>query len=131
MLFGLTNAPAIAQRFMNNTLHEFLNISCVVYIDDILIYSKTKAEHCEQVCKVLQKLQEASLYAKPEKCRFNMEKTTFLDFIISANNIEMDSAKVEAILGWEVTKSVKDVHYFLGSIANFYTKFIYKYSNTC
>ena len=83
---------------MNNTLREFLDQFCVVYIDDILIYSKTKAEHREQVRKVLQKLKEAGLYVKPKKCEFNVEKTTFLDFIISADGIEMDPAKVEAVL---------------------------------
>src|SRR5258706_12083575 len=130
MTFGLTNAPATAQRFMNNTLREFLDQFYVVYIDDILIYSKTKAEHREQVCKVLQKLKEAGLYAKPEKCEFNVEKTTFLGFIISASGIEMDPAKVEAILCWETPSSVKDVQCFLG-FANFYRRFIHKYSNVC
>ena len=81
----------------------------MVYIDDILIYSKTKAEHREQVRKVLQKLKEAGLYAKPEKCEFNVEKTTFLGFIISADGIEIDPAKVEAVLNWETPNSVKDV----------------------
>ena len=85
---------------MNDILYEFLDQFCMVYIDDILIYSKTKAEHREQVCKVLQKLKEASLYAKPKKCEFNVEKTTFLGFIISVNSIEMDPAKVEAVLNW-------------------------------
>ena len=83
---------------MNDTFREFLDPFCVVYIDNILIYSKTKAEHHEKVCKVLQKLKEAGLYAKPEKCEFNVERTTFLGFIISANGIEMDPAKVEAVL---------------------------------
>ena len=83
---------------MNDTLREFLDQFCVVYIDDILIYSKTKAEHHEQVCKVLQKLKEAGLYAKPEKYEFNVEKTTFLGFIISADSIEMDPTKVEVVL---------------------------------
>ena len=130
MPFGLTNAPATAQRFMNDTLREFLDQFCVVYIDDILIYSKTKAEHRKQVRKVLQKLKEAGLYTKPEKCEFNVEKTTFLGFIISTNGIEMDPAKVEAVLNWETPNSVKDVQCFLG-FANFYRRFIHKYSHIC
>ena len=97
MPFGLTNAPAIAQRFINNTLREFLDQFYVVYIDDILIYSKTKKEHQIHVCRVLAKLKEAGLYAKV-KCEFNVEKTSFLGFIISADSIKMDSAKVEAVL---------------------------------
>ena len=115
---------------MNDTLREFLDQFCMVYIDNILIYSKTKAEHREQVRKVLKKLKEAGLYAKPEKCEFNIKKTTFLGFIISANSIEMDLAKIEAVINWETPNSVKDVQCFLG-FANFYWRFIHQYSYIC
>ena len=93
----------------------------MVYIDDILIYSKTKAEQCEQVRKVLQKLKEAGLYAIPEKCEFNVERTTFLSFIISANGIEIDPAKVEAVFNWETPNSVKDIQYLPISTGILYT----------
>ena len=128
--FGLTNAPATVQRFMNDTLRVFLDQFCVVYLDDILIYSKTKREHREHVHKILAKLKEAGLYTNTEKCEFNVEKTTFLGFIISADGIEMDPAKIRGILDWEILKSVKDVLYFLG-FANFYRRFIKKYSKLC
>ena len=98
MPFGLTNAPATAQRFMNDTLWEYLDQFCICYIDDILIYSKNEKEHKEQVCKVLQKLQEASLFVKPKKCKFNVTKTCFLGFIISKTGLEMDPAKINAVL---------------------------------
>src|SRR5258705_9812840 len=75
MSFGLTNTSAMAQRFMNDTLREYLDLFCVVYIDDILIYSNNKKEHREQVRKVLAELKEAGLYVKPEKCEFSVEKT--------------------------------------------------------
>src|SRR5258706_2936792 len=94
---GLPNAPATAQRCMNDTLRQYLDLFCVVYIDDILIYSNNKKEHREQVRKVLAKLKEAELYVKPEKCEFSVEKTTFLGFLISAYGIEMDPAKIDAI----------------------------------
>ena len=87
-------------------------------------------EHLEQVRKVLAKLKDAGLYAKPEKCEFSVEKTTFLGFVISADGIEMDPAKVEAIHNWEAPKCVKDVQCFLG-FANFYRCFIYRYSEMC
>ena len=74
MPFGLTNAAATAQRFMNDTLREYLDLFYIVYIDDILIYSNNTREYREQVRKVLAKLKEAGLYVKPEKCEFSVEK---------------------------------------------------------
>jgi len=109
MPFGLTNAPTTAQRFMNDTLRESLDIFCICYIDDILIYSRTLKEHRQQVRKVLQKLKEAGLFIKPEKCEFSAQKTTFLGFIISEEGLEMDPEKVNAVLNWETPKSVKDI----------------------
>src|SRR5258706_2874951 len=108
MPFGLTNAPATAQRFMNDTLREFLDQFCVVYIDDILIYSKNKKEHWEYIHRILAKLKEAGLNANAEKCELNVEKTMFLGFIISADGIEMDPAQIKAILEWETPNLVKD-----------------------
>ena len=127
MPFGLINASATAQRFMNDTLSEYVDLFCVIYINDILIYSNNKREHREHVRKVLAKLKEVGLYAKPEKCEFLVEKTTFLGFVISADGIEMDPTKLEAIHNWEASKCVKDVQCFLG-FANFYRYFIYRYS---
>ena len=72
-------------------------------------------------------MKEAELYTKLEKCKFSVEKTTFLGFVISANGIEIDLAKVDTIHTWEAPKCVKDMQYFLG-FANFYWRFIYKYS---
>src|SRR5258706_13158689 len=95
-----------------------------------MIYSNNKKDHREQVRKVLAKLKEAGLCVKPEKCKFSMEKTTFLGFVISADGIEMDPAKVDAILNWEDPNCVKDVQCFLG-FAKFYRRFIHKYSNIC
>jgi len=109
MPFGLTNAPATAQRFMNDTLREYLDIFCICYIDDILIYSRTLKEHRQQVRKVLQKLKEAGLFIKPEKCVFLAQKTTFLGFIISEEGLEMDPEKMNAVLNWETPKSIKDI----------------------
>jgi hypothetical protein len=130
MPFGLTNAPASCQQFVNDTLREYLDIFCAVYIDDILIYSKTKKEHTEHVRKVLAKLEEAGLYVKGEKCEFSVSSTSFLGFIVSADGISMDPAKIQAIREWEAPKSVRDVQCFLG-FANFYRRFIHKYSQKC
>ena len=78
MPFGLTNAPATFQTYMNDTLREYLERFCVVYLDDILIYSKTLEEHQQHVNAVLEKLKEAGLYLKAEKCEFSTQRTEFL-----------------------------------------------------
>ncbi len=130
MPFGLTNAPATCQRFVNDTLREFLDVFCVCYLDDILIYSENLEDHYRQVRKVLRKLHEAGLYVKPEKCEFSTTKTTFLGFVISQNGIEMDPEKVSAIMEWEIPATIQDVQCFLG-FANFYRRFIEGYSRLC
>ena len=130
MPFGLTNAPATCQRFVNDTLREFLDVFCVCYLDDILIYSDNLQDHRKQVQAVLEKLYVAGLFVKPEKCEFEATKTTFLGFVISQQGIEMDPEKVSAVLNWEVPKTIQDVQCFLG-FANFYRRFIEGYSHIC
>ena len=130
MPFGLTNAPATCQCFVNDTLREFLDVFCVCYLDDILIYSDNLQDHRKQVKAVLEKLHVAGLFVKPEKCEFEVNKTTFLGFVISQEGIEMDLEKVSAVLNWEVPKTIQDVQYFLG-FANFYRRFIEGYSRIC
>jgi len=115
---------------MNDTLCEYLDIFCVCYINDILIYSRTLKEHKKQVRKVLQKLKEAGLFIKPEKCEFSITKTTFLVFITSEESLEMHPEKLYTVLNWEAPKSVKDIQCFLG-FANFYRHFIHRYSHCC
>src|SRR5690606_23295740 len=130
MPFGLTNAPATFQTFINDTLREFIDVSCVVYLDDILIYSKDPKEHKKHVRDIMKRLLEAGLYARPEKCKFSVERATFLGFIVSKDGIEMDPAKVQAVREWESPTCVKDVQCFLG-FANFYRRFIKDYSRIC
>ena len=123
MPFGLTNAPATCQRFVNDTLTEFLDVFWVCYLDDILIYSDNVQGHCKQVKAVLEKLHGAGRFAKPEKCEFEANKTTFLGFVISQDGIEMDPEKVSAVNNWEIPKTIQDVQCFLG-FANFYRRLI-------
>ena len=130
MPFGLTNAPASCQQFVNDTLREYLDIFCVCYVDDILIYSKTREEHIEHVRKVLTKLAEVDLFIKGEKCDFFVTKTNFLGFIISEDGVSMDPKKVAAVREWPTPKNVKDVQSFLG-FANFYRRFIENYAKKC
>ena len=127
MPFGLTNAPAVFQHMMNDIFREYLDDFIVIYLDDILIFSKNQDEHERHVRLVLEKLRERGLYAKLEKCMFHQLETEFLGYIATTKGLKMDSKKVEAIMGWEVPKTVRDVQCFLG-FANFYRVFIKNYS---
>ena len=106
MPFGLTNAPASCQQYVNDTLKEFLDIFSVCYLDDILIYSKNLEDQNQQGRNVLEKLYDAGLYVKPEKCEFNVTTTTFLGFVISPEGISMDPETVHAVRNWEKPKFV-------------------------
>ncbi|GJS84348.1 putative reverse transcriptase domain-containing protein [Tanacetum coccineum] len=97
MPFGLTNAPAVFMDLMNRVFHEFLDKFVIVFIDDILVFSKSKEEHEEHLRTVLQILRQEKLYAKFSKCEFWLSKVAFLGHIVSAEGITMDPAKVEAI----------------------------------
>jgi hypothetical protein len=91
--FGLTNVPIVFQHMMNDIFREYLNHFIVIYLDDILIYSKNEEEHEYHVRLILEKLQEQRLYAKQEKCLFHQSMVEFLDYIFSDNGISMDEKK--------------------------------------
>src|SRR5690606_21901102 len=105
MPFGLTNAPATFQTYMNDTLREYLDRFCVVYLDDILIYSKTLSEHKDHVKAVLEKLKQAGLYLKAKKCEFTTQRIEFLGYVITPEETDMDKSKVMAILEWPEPKT--------------------------
>lgn len=127
MLFGLTDAPATFQKFMNDVLEKYLDVFCTAYLNDILIYSCTCSEHADYVQKVLQLLCENNLYVKIEKCKFCVSETKFLGLIIGQNSIHMDSEKVKAIVDWQNPACVQDVQVFV-RFANFYWWFIQDFS---
>ena len=127
MPFGVTNAPAIFMDYMNRIFHEYLDKFIVVFIDDILIYSKNKEEHKEHLRIVLQILKERQLYAKLSKCEFWLEQVQFLGHIVSHDGIAVDPAKVETIMLWEQPTTPTEVRSFLG-LAGYYRKFIEGFS---
>ena len=127
MPFGLTNAPSAFQFFMNDIFHDMVDICVVIYLDDILIYSMDEETHTQQVRKVLERLRENHLHAKPEKCSFHTDTVEYLGVIISPKGVSMDPEKVKAITSWPAPKSVKELQSFLG-FANFYRRFIDNYS---
>ena len=127
MPFGLCNSPASFQNYINDTLWEYLNDFCTVYLDDILIYSEIEAEHEIHVKRVLQKLHEAGLQADITKCAFHIKEISYLELIIMTEGVKMNSVKVSIIVKWFILVNVKDIQSFLG-FANFYRRFIYDYS---
>jgi hypothetical protein len=98
MLFGLTNAPTYFMYMMNKVFMEYLDKFVVVFIDDILVFSKTEKEHAEHLRLVLQKLREHKLYAKRSKCEFWLKEVSFLSHIVSNGGISVDLGKVKDVL---------------------------------
>ncbi|WVZ93891.1 hypothetical protein U9M48_039843 [Paspalum notatum var. saurae] len=127
MSFGLTNAPAYFMNLMNKVFMEYLDKFVVVFIDDILIYSKTEEEHEEHLRLVLQKLREHKLYAKLSKCEFWLDQVPFLGHKVSKGGIMVDPSKISSVMDWKVPEVVKEVRGFLG-LAGYYRRFIESFS---
>ncbi|KAL5601279.1 uncharacterized protein BROUX77_005528 [Berkeleyomyces rouxiae] len=124
MPFGLSNAPAQFQRFLNSVLQEYLDLFCSAYVDDILVYTDGSLdEHKEQVNHVLAKLVKAGLTVDIDKCEFGVQEVKYLGYIIKPGKATMDPAKVQAVKDWPVPSSKKELRGFLG-FANFYRPFI-------
>ncbi|GJR78917.1 reverse transcriptase [Tanacetum coccineum] len=127
MPIGLTNAPAVFMDLMNRVFHEYLDRFVIVFIDDILVYSKTREKHEDHLRIVLEILRQKKLYAKFPKCDFWLGQVAFLGHIVSADGITMDPAKVEAITKWLRPKTVTEVGSFLG-LAEYYRRFLKGFS---
>jgi len=110
--FGLTNAPASFMCLMNNILSKYLDKFVIVFIDNILIYSKNEQDHKEHLRIVLQMLREHQLYAKFSKCEFFQSKIHYLGHVISKEGISVDRDKIQAIMGWPIPKDVSDIRSF-------------------
>ncbi|KAA3461634.1 DNA/RNA polymerases superfamily protein [Gossypium australe] len=127
MSFGLINAPATFMDLMNRVFQPYLDRFVVVFIDDILVYSRTEEEHDSHLRVVLQLLREKQLYAKFSKCDFWLREVTFLGHVVSAEGIRVDPRKVEAILDWKPPRSVSEIRSFLG-LAGYYRQFVEGFS---
>jgi hypothetical protein len=129
MTFGLCNAPATFQTFMDTQFADLIATGkVVIYLDDILIFAETKTELDQLNHRVLQRLQELDLYLRPEKCSFNQPSVEYLGLIISEGELRMDPVKLKAIKDWPRPKTVKDIQKFLG-FCNFYRRFVKDYSS--
>lgn len=127
MPFGLTNAPAVFMDLMNRVFHEYLDKFVIVFIDDILVYSKSEKEHERHLRIVLETLRQQKLYAKFSKCEFWLNQVAFLGHVVSADGIIMDPSKVEAITKWPRPTTVTEIRSFLG-LAGYYRRFVEGFS---
>jgi hypothetical protein len=119
MSFGLTNAPAYFIYLMNSVFMPELDKFVVVFIDDILIYSKTEKDHADHLCVVLQRLRDHHLYAKFSKCEFWLDSVKFLGHTISSEGKLVDPTKVQEVMDWKPPTSVHQIRSFLG-LAGYY-----------
>jgi len=129
MFFGLTNSPATFQTMMNDIFTDMISEGIVVvYLDDILIFTKGLDEHRRITHRVLGRLAEHQLYLRPEKCEFEKTQIEYLGLIISENQVEMDPVKVAGVADWPEPSNKREVQSFLG-FANFYQWFIKDFSH--
>ncbi|WVZ80143.1 hypothetical protein U9M48_027642 [Paspalum notatum var. saurae] len=129
MSFGLTNTPAFFMYMMNSVFMNELDKFVVVFIDDILVYSKSEEEHEEHLRTVLTRLREHQLYAKFNKCAFWLREVSFLGHILSEKGVAVDPSKVEDVLNWKQLETITEIRIFLG-LAGYYRRFIKDFSKT-
>jgi transposase InsO family protein len=126
MPFGLTNSPATFQRLMESCLSDLQYRNCLVYLDDIIVFSKTFQEHLDRLELVFQRLQEYGLKLKPSKCNFLQDEVKYLGHIVSEHGIAVDPDKVSAVSNWPTPTDVKSLQRFLG-FTGFYRRFVKNY----
>ena len=127
MPFGLTNAPTTFMDLMNRVFRPYVDQFVVVFIDDILVYSKDAQEHEQHLRIVMEALREKKLYAKLNKCDFWLKEVSFLGHIVSAKGIRVDPIKIEVDVHWKPPRNVIDVRSFLG-LAGYYRRFVKGFS---
>jgi hypothetical protein len=127
MSFGLINAPTHFMYLMNSVFMEELDKFVVVCIDDILVFSKSRKEHEEHLCIVLQWRRDHQLYVKFSKCEFWLTEAQFLGHVVSSEGISVDPSKVQEVLDWKPPRTMHQVRSFLG-LADYYRRFISNFS---
>lgn len=128
MPFGLTNAPATFQRLMACVLAGLTGEECLIYLDDIIVFSSSFEEHLSRLTRVFQALQHAGLQLKPTKCHFACREVKYLGHIVSEKGIKPDPSKVKAVSEYPIPKNVKELKQFLG-LSNYYRRFIKNYAH--
>jgi len=127
MPFGLTNAPAAFQRWITRTLQSYIDICCIVYLDDVLIYSDSLEQHQKDVAAIIRAIRKQGMKLKPSKCEFHQRETEYLGFIINNEGVKVDPIKTAAIWDWKPPTNKKGIQEFMG-FCNFYRRFIEGFS---
>ena len=127
MLFELTNESTFYQHYMNDVLFKYLHQFCQIYLDDIIIYSKTLKKHKRHVWLILNRLQEANLQIDINKCEFHVQKIIFLELLISIEELKMNSRKMQAVVDWSTFNNLIQIQFFI-DFCNFYRRFIKNFS---
>ena len=127
MPFGLMNAPGTFQRIMNQVFFDILDKNIIVYLDDILIFTKTEEEHRQILAEVFRRLAHYSLYVKEKKCALFLRQVEFLGHIVTAEGIRVQSGKIDAVKEWPQPRTVTELQQFLG-LCNYYRRFIKGYA---
>jgi hypothetical protein len=130
MPFGLTNAPSTFMRLMNEVLKDFIGKFVIVYLNEIMIFSKTEEEHLIHLTLVMWRLQQDKLLINLKKSSFMKTKLIYLGFVIYSNELKMDPKKVKSIKEWLSSRNIFEVRSFHG-LASFYMKFIINFSGIC
>ncbi len=126
MLFGLTNAPASFQSYINVVLRPYFDITVIVYRDDVPVFLRNSSQHEKNVGEVLKDFLKAGLYAELSKCLFSVTCIPFLVFILIDNGVKIEKDRISTILNWTEPESLCEVQNFLG-FANFYRRFVKKF----
>ena len=127
MPFGVTNVPSVIMNLMNQVFSQYLDQFVIVFIDDILIYSKSDRENAEHLRIVLQTLQQEQLHAKQSKCKFWLDCIAFLGHMISEEGISVDPSKIQAVKDWPIPRIVTEIKSFIG-LAGYYRRFVQDFS---
>ncbi len=127
MLFKLTNESMFYQHYMNDVLFKYLHQFCQIYLNDIIIYSKILKKHKRHVRLILNRLREADLQIDINKCEFHVQKTIFLELLISIEELKMNSRKMQAVVDWSTLNNLTQMQFFI-DFCNFYQRFIKNFS---
>jgi len=129
MPFGLTNVPAAFQRWINRTLQSYIAICCLVYLDDVLIYSDSLEHHQKDVAAIISAIRKQGMKLKQSKYEFHQRETEYLGFIFNNEGVKVDPIKTAAIWEWKPPTNKKRIQEFMG-FCNFYRRFIEGFSRT-